>query len=202
MEGFYKFVVVLGIPFAILNALGGAIAFVWLMVLGEWGIIGLGVLALVVSSFGLSIAMMPGMLFSVPAIALHNKGNRLGFYTLGFLSALYTMFVLTAWCVFAMYLLAHHADSSSLIPALLWSYGVATAPIIWLARKELRESGNEHSALTAIFVQFAYVLAILAVLLFGVSFTGVWVIFGIIMFICLLMEFKSSTRVPMNENAF
>ena len=52
----------LGIPLAILNMLGGVVSGIWLALLGEWGSIGYGVLAMVFSGFVLGIALMPSLL--------------------------------------------------------------------------------------------------------------------------------------------
>ena len=53
---------VLAVPLMIVNMLGGIVSGIWLAVLGEWGAIGYGIAALVVSGLVLSIVLMPALL--------------------------------------------------------------------------------------------------------------------------------------------
>jgi len=190
METFTKLAAALSVPLGLLNMLGGIVAGIWLAILGEWGIIGYGIVALFVSGFGLGLAMAPGLLFAAPAAALHEKGHKLGFYFFGFLGALYTVAVLTAWCIAVLYFFARQADSSSVFPILLWSYGVATGPIAWMAHKEAQGGGGEGAMISTFFAQVAYVLVILAVLFFRVSIVDVAVLFGAIMIVGLIFQFR------------
>ena len=189
MEAFAKLLSVLVVPLGILNMFGGIISGIWLAILGEWGLIGYGILALFVSGMGLGLAMAPGLIFAAPAAAMLEKGNKVGGYFFGLLSTIYTVGILTAWCILVLVYYTKHADSNSIIPLLVWSYGVATGPIVWLAKKEL-QSGNEYAMLTTFFIELAYILAILAILLVGVSLLDVIVLFGVIMSIGLVVQFS------------
>ena len=195
METFTKFAAALSIPLALLNMLGGIVAGIWLAILGKWGIIGYGIAALFVSGFGLGIAMMPGLLFAAPAAALHEKGNKLGFRFFCFLGALYTVAVLTAWCIAVLYFFARQADSGSIIPILLWSYGVATGPIAWMAQKEAQGGGGEEAMISTFFAQVAYVIVVLAVLFFRVSLVDVTILFGVIMVVGLIFQFRIALQL-------
>lgn len=195
MEAFSKFAAALAVPLGLLNMLGGIVAGIWLAVLGKWGIIGYGVAALFVSGFGLGIAMMPGLLFAAPAAMLHEKGNKLGFYFFGFLGALYTVAVLTAWCIAVLYFFARQANADSIIPILLWSYGVATGPIGWLAQKEAQGGGGEGAMISTFFAQVAYVIVILAVFFFSVSLIDVIILFGAVMAIGLVFQFRIASQL-------
>jgi hypothetical protein len=195
MEAFSKLAAALSIPLGLLNILGGIVAGIWLAVLGKWGIIGYGVAALFVSGFGLGIAMMPGLLFAAPAAMLHEKGNKLGFYFFGFLGALYTVAVLTAWCIAVLYFFARQANADSIIPILLWSYGVATGPIGWLAQKAAQGGGGEGEIISTFFAQVAYVIVILAVFFFSVSLGDVIILFGAIMVVGLVFQFRIASQL-------
>lgn len=190
METLTKLAAALTVPLGLLNMLGGIVAGIWLAILGEWGIIGYGLVALFVSGLGLGLAMAPGLLFAAPAAALHEKGNKLGFYFFGFLGALYTVLVLTAWCIAVLYFFVRQADTSSIIPVLLWSYGVATGPIAWMAQKEAQGGGGEGAMISTFFAQVGYVLVILAVLFFRVSVVDVAILFGAVMIIGLIFQFR------------
>jgi hypothetical protein len=195
MEGFAKFAAAVAVPLGLLNILGGIVAGIWLAILGRWGIIGYGLLALVVSGYGLGLAMMPGLLFAVPAAALHEKGHKPVSYFFSFLSALYTMAVLAIWCMAVLFFFVRQADSSSIIPILIWSYGVATGPIAWMAQKEMQGGGGEYSMISTMFAQVAYVLVVLAVLLFRVSLVDVTILFGAVMVIGLIVQFRIASQM-------
>lgn len=189
MEAFAKLLGVLAVPLAILNMFGGIVSGIWLAILGEWGLIGYGILALIVSGMGLGLAMAPGLIFAGPAAILLEKGNKIGGYFFGLLSTIYTVGVLTAWCILVLIFCTEHASTDSLIPVLIWSYGIATSPIVWLAKKDL-QSGNENAMITTFFIQVAYILTIFAILLVGVSVLNVLILFGVVMAIGLAVQFS------------
>lgn len=189
MEAFARLLSVLAIPLVVLNMFGGIISGIWLAILGEWGLIGYGILALLVSGMFLGLAMVPGLLFAAPAALMLEKGNKVGGYFFSLLSIIYTFGVLTAWCILVLIYYTEHANSASIIPVLIWSYGIATGPIVWLAQKEL-QSGNEYAMITTFFVEVAYILTICAVLLAKVSLLNVLVLFGVVMSIGLAVQFS------------
>lgn len=196
METFSKLAAALAVPLGLLNMLGGIVAGIWLAILGKWGIIGYGVAALFVSGLGLGIAMMPGLLlFAAPAAVLHLKGNKLGFYFFGFLGALYSVAVITAWCIAVLYFFVRQANSDSIIPILLWSYGVATTPMGLLTQKEMQGGGGVGSMIATFFAQVAYVIVILAVLFLSVSLLDVIILFGAIMFVGLIFQFRIASQI-------
>jgi hypothetical protein len=138
----------LAVPLCILNMCGGIGSGIWLAVLGEWGLIGYGILAMMVSGMGLGLAMAPGLLFSAPTVAMLEKGNKAGWYAFGLLSTVYTVGILAGWCLSVLLAYLKQVNTVSIIPALIWSYGVATGPIVWLAHKD---AGNEFAGITTFF---------------------------------------------------
>ncbi len=188
LVGFMK---VLAIPLALLNILGGIVSGIWLAVLGEWGAIGWGILALAVSGIALSLVLMPSALLAVPAAHFGEKGNLFAMYILAFLSNLYVIAVVTVWCVAVLYFFAKRADANSIIPMLIWSYGVATGPWAWMAQKEQQGGGGFASVVYAFFSQVGYMVMVLAVLLARVTLIDVIVLFSVVMFIGLVIQFKA-----------
>ena len=51
----------------------------------QWGIIGYGVVILIFASFTLGLAMMPGLMFAIPAASMAERGNKIGSYLFNFL---------------------------------------------------------------------------------------------------------------------
>lgn len=189
MGVFAKLANALAVPHALLNGLGAIVGGIWLAVLGEWSLIGYGIAMLVGGAFVLGFAMMPGLPLDMLAVASYEKGNKVRFSVLSLLSMFYTNAVLTVWCVSVLYFFVKRADSSSIIPLLLWSYGVATGPIAFLAQKDL-QTGNEYAMFSTFFAEVAYILVSLAVLFGRMSVADLFVIFGVVMLVDLAIQFR------------
>lgn len=198
MDSLAKLLGVLIVPLTILNVFGGIVSGIWLAVLGEWGLIGFGILMLIFSGMFLGLVLAPGVIFALPAAAMLEKGNKLGGYFFGLLSNVYTVGILTAWCIAVLIYYINRADSDSLVPILIWSYGVATGPIMWLAQKEQ----NEYAMITTFFVELAYVMTILAILFVGVSLPTVMVLFGAIMTVGLIVQFSVAYLAQKSQASF
>jgi len=61
---FNRIIEILSLPIMILNMVGGIIGGIWLAILGEWGLIGIGILLMFTSHWILAILMMPSLLFN------------------------------------------------------------------------------------------------------------------------------------------
>lgn len=180
-------VVVLMVPLMLLNFFGGIGSGIWLAILGEWWAIGYGLLGLF-SHFLLSIVMAPGLFFAVPAAGLVEKGKR--FLALPFilLSQLYTYAVITAWCMFVFYIFMSRANQETFWPLLIWSYGVALGPWMYMAQKEQQSGTGDFSAMTTFFAQVAYIVVALVVILGSGSLIDLAVIFGGVMLVGMLIQ--------------
>ncbi len=194
MNAFAKLVTALAVPLGLANTFSGTVSCIWLAVLGEWEAIGYGIAALLIAVIGLGIAMAPGWLLAAPAVALHDKGNKFGFYAFAFLGALYTLALLTVWCIAVLFFFTNQANAESMIPILIWSYSVATGPIGSMAQKEMQG----FSMFSAFFTQVAYILVIIALLLFRVSYLDVAALFGVVMFIGLIVQFRTLSQIISN----
>ena len=166
---------------------GGIISGIWLAILGKWGDIIRGIVFIVTSGFLVSFALMPGLLFVGPAIIAMERGKRIGAVLFGSLSILYTAALITAWCICIMWLFMRSSSESSIIPSLIWSYGVALAPWMWLAQKDQQAGGNEFSIFTTLFAQISYIVAMIMFFL-GATLGTIGVTFGVIMLIAAILQ--------------
>jgi hypothetical protein len=174
---------ILMMPLMILNLLGGIVSGIWLIVLGEWRMIFLGICFLFVSHWIISIALMPGMLLVMPAMLAIQKGKKVIGSILGSLNILYTMILITIWCLYIMAMFVNMASDKSIVPALIWSYGVALGPWMYLAQKDqLGGGGSSFSAITTLLAQIAYITTII-MFFFGASAGSISKTFGAIMLI-------------------
>jgi hypothetical protein len=183
----------LAVPLGFLNAFGGIVAGIWLAVLGNWGAIGWGIAAILLSTFGISLALLPGMALAAPAAYFAEWGYKLPFHFFALLSSLYTVAVIALWCGIVLYFFASQADSSSVIPLLLWSYGVATGPFAYMASKE----GDDAFASIAatFFAQVGYVVMVLLVLFFRVTLIDVLTVFLLIMLAGVAVQFSVAIKL-------
>lgn len=175
----------LTIPIGIINLLGGIVSGIWLLFLGEWKALGLGIFSLFFAPLFLGFCLGPGLLFSLPAARVMEKGKIALGIMLGAPAAFYTVGVMVAWCYGVFQLFDNMANDSSRIPMLLWSYGVATGPWGYMASKESDgQGGFNPSVLHTFFISAGYLLMILMALVFGAN------IGTAIFALCLVMCFS------------
>jgi len=156
---------VLSAPIMILNFLGVLVALIWLVFLGEWGLIGKGILNMIVAPWGLSIALLPGMIFAGPVFHFSQKKSNLGLVFFAGLGSLYTILIITVWCLGVLYFYMRGAISENFIPTLIWSYLIATGPWAYMASKD-QGAGTQglYSGITTFFAQLAYLVVMILIL--------------------------------------
>lgn len=130
----------LALPLALLNLLGGIIGGIWLMVLGEWSAIFLGVAVLAFGAFAAALLLAPGMVVAGLGAASFERGNAVIGWCLMILAAPWTYLVVLAWqtAIFDWYV--DHSTSDNAIPLWLWSFGAATGVWSFMASKETEDS--------------------------------------------------------------
>ena len=167
MRAILGILAILSIPLILMNLLGGIVSGIWLVVLGEWRAIGLGILSLFCSTMLIGFALLPSFLFALPAAKFIEHG-KYGFgIIIGMPAALYTVGVMIAWCLLVLVVFEGMADEASRIPMLIWSYGVATGPWSYMASKEHEADDDFNpSTLHTFFVSIGYLLMIAMILVF------------------------------------
>jgi hypothetical protein len=179
---------IFAIPLVFLNLLGGIISGIWLAYLGQWWALGYGFAALLVSTFSLSFALLPGILLAAPGAYFFEKGYKLPMYFFGFLSGLYTIALISAWCILVLWLYVQRAEHNTLLPLLIWSFGTATGPWGYMANKENQGGESYASTILAIFSQIGYVVMAVMVFFFRVSFLDITIAFCLVMLIALFIQ--------------
>lgn len=168
-------------PIVFMNLLGGIVSGIWLAILGEWAVIGAGLLAAIGGTLPISFALMPVMLLALPMAKLVERG-RLG---LGMIFAIpvsvYTIFIMSAWCYLVFLAAFRVADERHAIPVLLWSYGAATGPWTYMASKEAQGGDGGSSAVSVFFITFGYLIMIASRLILGASFQACITAFAVVM---------------------
>ena len=196
METLSRLMNLCAVPIMVLNLFGDVASGIWLAVLGEWGAIGYGIVAIVFSGFLLGFAFAPSMLIAMPGVKLAERGYRAPMYFFGFLSRGYDTMVIIIWVtiVFSAFL-NRTSDASAVIPTLIWSYGVATAPIMWLASKEDRNSPNGFTAfVTTFFTQLGCLVLTIVAIIAGSFTVGLLAFIGV-MLVSLFTSFAISVAM-------
>ena len=73
----------LGIPLLILNWVGGIASGIWLAVLGEWSVLGMGLVLFFLSTAVLGFVLMPSMLLAARAAYCAERGRTIGLVCFG-----------------------------------------------------------------------------------------------------------------------
>jgi|ERR1051326_464563 hypothetical protein len=193
-------VTALSVPLMILNMLGAVVSGIWLLVMGEWRPVLLGILFFFSSSLLLGLALMPILLFVAPAMWLAERRKTLWVLCFGALSSAYTLSLVTIWCCAVLFLFVKDATSSSLIPRLIWSYGVATGPWSYMASKEQGPEGEGFaSTIATFFAQLAYLAIMLFVLFTEITTVGVIKVFAVFMLVGLIIQLTLVALIQIEE---
>lgn len=186
------FITLLIVPFMIFNIFGGIVSGIWLAILGDWWAIGYGVAGMLLSHFFLAILLMPGLLLAAPAMYFLNKGITLLAAPFVLLGSLYTASLISGWCLFIFGFFLSRADYDNYFPLLIWSYGVALGPWMYLAKKEMQSGSSGGEMISIFFAQIAYIVIAISAVFFSSDVILLSVIFVCIMGVGLLIQFASA----------
>ena len=178
-----KIIEILTIPIMLMNGFSAIAGGAWLVLIGEWKLLGIGIALLFTSHFILSFAMLPGMLITAIATPFIEKNSPLQ-YVFAYLSQLYTNILIVIWCFGSFfYCYSFYGGEGlfdfGLIPYALWSWGIALGPWQFFANKE---QNNEFTIITTFSASAFYLLFMITLFLFpGLSL--------IVMMLCALVHF-------------
>lgn len=203
MTALLGLITALSVPLMILNILGDVVSGIWLAFLGEWGAIGRGILFFVVSTWLLGFALMPSLLLTAPAAYYAERGKTFGLVCFGALSSLYILALITIWCCSILFLFLKDATASSLIPRLIWSYGVATGPWVYMASKDQGPAGEGFASTLATFLaELAYLVIMLLVIFTPITLLGAIKVFGGFMLVDLVVELSLVVTIQKGQKRF
>ncbi len=186
MNAIVRFVGASAIPLGLFNLLGSVVAFIWLAVVGEWALIGWGIASTFLSTYLLGFVLMLSIVFALPGGYLWKRGWTVLASPFIVLGVLYTTAVITLWCGWVLAFAAQRVDNASLVPALLWSFSMATGPLAFMASKE--DADNISATMTSYFAQVSYIVMMLAVLL-GIRLMEAMYFFSAVMLVGAVLTF-------------
>ncbi len=162
------------VPLIVLNLFGGVTGAIWLAILGQWSIIGIGIIFMILMPLGYTIVCWPGIGLTFLGIKALEKHVNWVAYPLAYMGALYSNLLIGYWLILTMQLSLARSGADSAIPYVLWAYSVAVAPLAYMASKE-----DDDNIATTIGMYFAQLSAIglgLSVIVTGSLLGGIAII--------------------------
>ena len=170
MKALLAILTILAVPLVLMNVLGGVVSGIWLAFLRQWGALGIGVLSLIFATFTISFALLPSIILNWPAAKLFERGHIALGSILAIPASIYTTLVMVVWCYGVFTTFLSMSSPTSLVPMLLWSYGVATGPWSYMAQRESQgNDGYDASATHVLFVSLGYLLMVAMYLFAGAN---------------------------------
>ena len=194
---------ILMLPIFILNLLGGIVSGIWLIVLGKWGMFLHGILIALFGSYLITLLSLPAMFLLMMPTAYFYEKKQMALGTIfGFLNLIYTIALITFWCLTIMLYFINSSNERSLMPAIIWSYGVALGPWMYMASKENQGEGrNEFSALTVLWTQISYIIAMI-MFFSGALFPTIVRTFMVCMLLLIVLEGVIFLLMAKNDPVF
>lgn len=182
-----------------LHVLAGLIGGLWLVYLAEVHLLFYGIIGLFVGPLVLMAALIGGWPLAGIVSAAYRLNMMRRAYVFGGLGLVFVMSILSAWCLAVLWFFLQHVNQESRVPGLLWSFGVATGPIVWMAGIDKLRVGalleNYYATISAFFFQIAYLSTIGAVLLYRTSFIDVLVLFISIIILGIVLELALALKI-------
>lgn len=176
---------IMSIPILILNLTSGLIGVIWLIILGQWGIIIYGFVLGMVMPWAYSITVLPsmGIMF---LLDLFQKHKNIFLVSLtGYFGSLYSNATVAIWVYFVFVSFMNRADQTTAIPILLLGYSTMLSPLSYMAKADGPDNfGNKLGILLAM---VCYLTLTVIALIGYPSFTYLLIICGIFSFITMSM---------------
>ncbi len=157
-----KIIEIFSVHIMVLNGFGCIIAAFWLVILGEWTLIGFSILLSVLLTYMLTILIIPNIVLAGIAIYFYNKRNKVLGYLFAYISLLYVNILIICTCIYAFLFCADFYKGNTIIgaiPYLLWSWGLALGPWHFFV---LKRPWNDFAAITLFRISIFYLLFLLS----------------------------------------
>ncbi len=173
----------------LMNMFGGVVSGIWLAILHEWRPLLIGFFSIFFATFIISLALLPTYLLLLPATKLFERGYLVLGSILALPVSVYTTFIMVAWCHGVFNTFLDMSSPRTVVPMLLWSYSVATAPWSYMAQRESEGSdGFQSASLYVFFISIAYLLMIALYLFAGADRPERAAVLTLVMLIALITQ--------------
>lgn len=183
----------ISVPLMVLNFIAGFMSAIWLLIIGEWRSVVLGIVIVAVASFILGILILPTLLLA----GLASTGKKLLQYISAVLSTLYVGTIIVVWCTVILLVFLGRASPRNTIPMMLWSYEVATGPWAYMASKD---GDNTYSMISTEFAEIGYAVVLVMIFLKSRSLPNMITAMAVCMLIGQIINW-TVLRAMMKEEA-
>jgi hypothetical protein len=173
------------LPIMLLNAFGVIVSGAWLLAIGEWRPVIIGVITAIFAPMLLRLALLPGTLFAASGAYFAQKGVTIGIYFIGLLSSIYIYVLIAAWCGGIIFYFMQNPAPGAFWPLLIWSYGIATSPWSYLAQRE-----GVAALLAAFFAQAGFIVLMVAVAL-GADLNDAFQVFALVLIVGVFFHMRT-----------
>lgn len=136
------------LPLVVINFSSPIVAIIWLVYLGEYLLLLISLIAVLLSTFMYALAMIPALAVLIPGIFLLEKKNALlrgvGL-AISSIGGMWSYALMAGWTIYVFSYLPEIIIDKSL-PHILLAYCVSTAPFSYMASKETNENWSAHFA--------------------------------------------------------
>lgn len=157
-----RIVSIFSVPIMLMNFASGIVGGIWLAILGQWGLIGIGILFLFASHWIFALLMLPSLPIDALATYFYEKKNPLRHF-IGYLSMLYTN-ILMIMTIFVAYSVCKSFYTGNIgigyTPYLLWSWGMALGPWQYFASREPNNAFTLNTLFSAALFYFLFLTSL------------------------------------------
>lgn len=156
----------------VFNWVAGIIAAVWLLSLGQWDLVVIGLLAMWLMPYAFVIAASPTYLLIMPLMPLlMRKKQNIALAMVGFTTMLYHNAILAFWTLL-VFTQVFDVWGVMAIPFVVWGYNVVMTPLAHMARGESADSTATNMGL--LLAQSGYIVLVIAWLLGAPFVVMIW----------------------------
>jgi hypothetical protein len=123
------------LPIQFIGDIAGIVSLVWLILLGKWSAIVIGILFTSFMPLALSLMTMPTIPLALASVRLRESNHLFFFTILSFLIALFVNTCLGIWTYYTFLLVAKPLLLNHPVPALGWSFLALSMPVSSLFQK-------------------------------------------------------------------
>lgn len=136
----------------------GIIAFIWLAILGEWSLLGVGIFFSIGGTTIIGITSSILTVFTFPALILDS--TRYSWIVIPFtiLNGIGKCAIVIVWCTMIIFLFDEFINNTNYIPTIIWMYVVATGVWHYIAYKEI---DNDISVISASFTEVGVIITLI-----------------------------------------
>ncbi len=156
---FFQYLIILVIPLFIVSIVGPIVAIIWLLWIGCWKLVILGILASIILSVIFPFLLIPSFFINRFLNSFQNNKKTMKFLSI-VLSTIYIAIISSFISLYTLKYFVNYSDSNNIIPILLWTFGTIAYPFQKLTKQEDQAGDATASIFNTFFVLLALLITI------------------------------------------